>query len=238
MFEVFTKYFPSAEARREAVSNHAWLSVAATTLTMPAISRNEGNWIEFERIEGRHLEPADLPAYARHLGQAHAAAWDAQLRHARLEKAYESENGTVIRDFITPRIHLAEPPELHALAAGPAAFYKDANLRNTLVTDAGVLVTVDFDSLTLAPFGYDLAKCAVSLTMTYGQLPDAALRLAWARYNAAAAAPGRPISVEWPAFLAMADLNARLTTPISGGTATPTPGAAPPSTLREPDDHH
>jgi hypothetical protein len=38
----------------------------------------------------------------------------------------------------------------------PVAFYKDTNPRNILITAAGQLITVD--DLTLAPFGYDLAK--------------------------------------------------------------------------------
>ncbi len=58
---------------------------------------------------------------------------------------------------------------LHGACGGPAAFYKDANPRNFLITPAGP-VTVDFDDLTLAPFGYDLAKLVVTLAMTYGAL--------------------------------------------------------------------
>jgi hypothetical protein len=214
--KVFTKQYACAQARSEAVENYAWLAGAASTLTLPAIQSNDAHWIEFEHVDGHHLGPTDLPAYAGHLGAAHAEAWAAELRHARLDEAYEPPGRAPVRDFITPRNHLVDTPELQALAHGPVAFYKDANLRNTLVTDTGTLVTVDFDSLTLAPFGYDLAKCVVSLAMTYGQLPDMHLRLAWARYNTAAAARERCLTTAWPTFLAMADLNARLTAPYLG----------------------
>ena len=40
-------------------------------------------------------------------------------------------------------------------------------MRNVLVTPSGPAL-VDFDDLTLAPFGYDLAKLVVSTAMTFG----------------------------------------------------------------------
>ena len=60
-------------------------------------------------------------------------------------------------------------------ADGPAAFYKDANPRNFLITPEGTPVTIDFDDLTLAPFGYDLAKLIVTLAMTHGPIPAASI---------------------------------------------------------------
>ncbi|WP_017601122.1 phosphotransferase, partial [Nocardiopsis lucentensis] len=45
----------------------------------------------------------------------------------------------------------------------------DCNVRNVLV-DGTDITLVDFDDLTLAPFGYDLAKLLVSAAMTYGPL--------------------------------------------------------------------
>lgn len=215
--QVFTKQYACAAARFEAVGNYAWLAAAANTLVLPAIRAADAHWIEFEHVDGRHLRPDDLPAYARHLGMAHAAAWSVELRHACLDRPHESTiQGTSIRDFVTPRARLVGPSVLLPLAHGPAAFYKDANLRNTLIAPAGEFVTVDFDSLTLAPFGYDLAKCVVSLAMTYGHSADAQVRTAWAAYNDAVAAYEPSLATTWPAFVAMTDLNARLTAPYLG----------------------
>ena len=63
--------------------------------------------------------------------------------------------GTVLGARLTG---FARAQRLIVAADGPAAFYKDANPRNFLITPAGHPVTIDFDDLTLAPFGYDLAK--------------------------------------------------------------------------------
>jgi Ser/Thr protein kinase RdoA (MazF antagonist) len=78
---------------------------------------------------------------------------------------------------------------LLAGADGPAAFYKDANPRNFLITPAGATMMVDFDELTLAPFGYDLAKLVVTLAMSYGALTVGQISTALSTYNAAV---GRP----------------------------------------------
>lgn len=50
--------------------------------------------------------------------------------------------------------------------------------------------TIDHDFLTLAPFGYDLAKLITSLAMTHGPLPSALIAEALAAYNQAL--PGPP----------------------------------------------
>jgi aminoglycoside/choline kinase family phosphotransferase len=63
----------------------------------------------------------------------------------------------------------------------PAALYKDANIRNFILTQHGVAM-VDFDDLTLAPFGYDLAKLIVTTAMTHGR--SGAVDAALAAYNA------------------------------------------------------
>ena len=46
---------------------------------------------------------------------------------------------------------------------------------------------VDFDDLTLAPFGYDLAKLVVSTAMTHGPLPAEAITAALVRLHHRAA---------------------------------------------------
>ncbi|MET8622828.1 phosphotransferase [Kitasatospora sp. NPDC004669] len=71
---------------------------------------------------------------------------------------------------------------LERAASMPTAFYRDANPRNFLITDTAVAV-IDFDSLTLAPFGYDLAKLIVSTAMTTGPLPDDTIRRTVDVYN-------------------------------------------------------
>jgi hypothetical protein len=53
----------------------------------------------------------------------------------------------------------------------PNAIYKDTNRRNVLVSGATV-TWLDFDDLTQAPPGYDLAKLIVSAAMTDGHSPD------------------------------------------------------------------
>ena len=56
------------------------------------------------------------------------------------------------------------------------------------------IAVVDFDDLTLAPFGYDLAGLLVTASMTYGRLAE--------RPSPAACAPtaslSRPRSAAWP----------------------------------------
>jgi hypothetical protein len=78
-------------------------------------------------------------------------------------------------------------PRLAALLGEPAAFYKDSNPRNFLITGDGTIFAVDTDDLTLAPFGYDLAKLIATLTMTYGEIGPAGIETAREIYNRAAA---------------------------------------------------
>jgi hypothetical protein len=101
---------------------------------------------------------------------------------------------------------------LLADADGPAAFYKDANPRNFLLTPAGNPVSIDFDDLTLAPFGYDLAKLVVSLAMTYGLLPMALVDNALTAYNTAKAAHSRDVpGVSWDELMDWAEIHHILT---------------------------
>ncbi|NYI05544.1 phosphotransferase [Allostreptomyces psammosilenae] len=171
---------------------------------------------------------------AAHLGDVHGAAWSTELRHASLGAPHRLNGEYAIRDFITPRRHAIEqrhrtgylPDARRRWAAHtllervedlPAAFYKDTNPRNVLVTAEGGLVTLDVDDLTLAPFGYDLAKLVVTLAMTHGRIPLAVIVNALATYNAAADAhhPGLG-AVALPLFLAFAELHSILTAPYLG----------------------
>lgn len=106
-----------------------------------------------------------------------------------MDEPFHTRHGLTITDFITPRRTALEKIPL-PVTGQPAALYKDANIRNFLLTDDGVAV-VDFDDLTLAPFGYDLAKLVVSAAMTYGQLDPHMIELALNTYNSHTAAVGR-----------------------------------------------
>jgi Ser/Thr protein kinase RdoA (MazF antagonist) len=95
---------------------------------------------------------------------------------------------------------------------GEAAFYKDANLRNFVITPDGLPVTVDFDDLTLAPFGYDLAKLVVTLAMTYGALPGELIAAALCAYNTAAARQSAALpNVTWAELMNWAEIHHILT---------------------------
>lgn len=68
----------------------------------------------------------------------------------------------------------------------PVAFYKDPNIRNYLA-DGNEVAVVDFDDLTLAPFGYDLAGLVVTASMTYGRLADRSITRCLRAYRVAVA---------------------------------------------------
>jgi Ser/Thr protein kinase RdoA (MazF antagonist) len=140
---------------------------------------------------------------AAHLGIIHGHAFASGLHAARLQETYRAPGGHELPAFPARRLNaverelsggaasaarltIAEARQLITAASGPAAFYKDANPRNFLITPAGTPVTIDFDDLTLAPFGYDLAKLIVTLSMTYGPIPSSAVREALTGYNAGA----------------------------------------------------
>ncbi len=137
---------------------------------VPALIAATEAELTFEDLGSQHPGPNDLVTVAAVLGNIHAAAWDNHLRRARLDRPFRCGELT-ITDFVSPRRRiLSRFPA--AAAPGAVAFYKDSNVRNFLLTDHGVTV-IDFDDLTLAPFGYDLAKLIVSSAMTHGR-PDAA----------------------------------------------------------------
>ncbi|WP_158702013.1 phosphotransferase [Kitasatospora sp. MMS16-BH015] len=136
------------------------------------------------------------------LGDAHGTAWTYDLRGARLDRPRALADGAGLPDYVSPRRRALERRLLQGFisdrealdlllgvlgrtADGPAAFYKDANPRNVLIT-ASTVYTVDVDDLTLAPFGYDLAKLIHTLALSHGPLPPQAVRDAVQHYNTAA----------------------------------------------------
>lgn len=196
----FTKCFASPALCRRAGANHQWLAGLGSPLTVPGLVRQHTTHTDYEHVEGRHAEPRDLEMLAAHLGLVHATAYTAELHDARPDQAFVTRCGHLIPDFITPRVHVIRSrlaagtvpgallgteealQLLHETAGAPAAFYKDTNPRNILITDCGP-TSIDFDDLTLAPFGYDLAKLIVTLAMTHGPITAQAITQALSAYN-------------------------------------------------------
>ncbi|MFG1697230.1 phosphotransferase [Nonomuraea sp. NPDC049309] len=240
---IFSKPYAIREALEQTVAHHAWLKEHAGPLRIPSIVTVHSDQIDFVLVEGRHALVADAPAVATDLGCAHAAAWKSDLHRAILTAAHPLPGGRKLSDFVAPRIaalrrhrdaglvsaqQVADVQSLLAInGATPVAFYKDTNPRNVLITAEGP-VMVDFDSLTLAPFGYDLAKLLVTLAMTHGPLPLEIFTTSLARYNEPLIAAGLPpVSIDQ--FLAHAELHHLLTLPYlgKGGYRYPWPSVRP-----------
>jgi hypothetical protein len=227
----FVKRYPDDRARSRAESHYRWLSgLGNPPLVLPELRAAARLDLCFEFIAGRHAHPADLTMLAAHLGDVHGTAYARELRDARLGQPFRTSSGHVMPSFLDKRVDAVErelrsgivpdaaltidqAQRLFADADGPAAFYKDANLRNFLLTPAGNPVSIDFDNLTLAPFGYDLAKLVVSLAMTYGLLPMELVDNALTAYNTAAmAAHGRDVAgVSWDELMNWAEIHHILT---------------------------
>jgi Ser/Thr protein kinase RdoA (MazF antagonist) len=220
-----------ADRVARAVRHHRWLGENARPLRQPRICAAGASSITFERIEGRHARPGDLPALARLLGDAHGTAWSRALRNADLAAASGSACG--IEDYLTcRRAALRRRLELGYLdgtgalraalnllaetATGPAAFYKDCNPRNFLVTGDGTIYAIDVDDLTFAPFGYDLAKLTLTLQMTCGRLRSGDVTGALAAYNRAAAAYGEGLAVSRAQLDAFRALHQIFNAPYAG----------------------
>jgi hypothetical protein len=208
----FVKRYDNPAAAARAARHYRWLAVSAPLMRQPRICGTAAASITFERITGRHARTSDLPALAGLLGDAHGCAWDLSLRHAGLAAPCPLPGGGSLPGYLACRraaLHrrleqgfLPGTAALRAIlalleetAAGPAAFYKDSNPRNFLITSRGTVFVIDTDDVTLAPFGYDLAKLIVTLQMTYGTLRPAAVTAALDAYNQAAARHGQHLAV-------------------------------------------
>lgn len=182
---VYVKQYASPQRAAAAVAHYAWLASLDSGVRLPRMLDARAGRLTFEHLGHRHPQPHDLPVLADALGALHAAAQRAHLSKASLDQPFTitALGGDVltIGDFFTPRGHVRDwlPAPL---AGAPVAIYKDANIRNFLLTDTGVAV-IDFDDLTLAPFGYDLAKLVVSAAMTFGALPPELVDHALDAYN-------------------------------------------------------
>lgn len=199
----FIKRYATSSGCATARTNYDWLATHARPLHLPGLLSGGGRHLVFEHVHGRHATPVDLEPLATHLGDAQGAAWTSALHAARLDVPYPATDEHTIPDFVTPRLDALNAGDcatmstssreieraiesLHMPPETPVAIYKDANPRNVLITFTRRIVTVDFDDLTLAPFGYDLAKLVVALSMTHGRMAVGAIERALAVYNAAA----------------------------------------------------
>jgi hypothetical protein len=182
---VYVKHYAGPQRAALAVAHHAWLAGLDSGVRLPRLLDARACQLTFEHLGHRHPQPHDLPMLADALGALHAAAHGGHLSEAGLDQPFTTTtpDGSVltVRDFFTARscVRAWLPPQP---PSAPVALYKDANIRNFLLTDTGVAV-VDFDDLTLAPFGYDLAKLVVSTAMTFGDLPPPLIDQALAAYN-------------------------------------------------------
>jgi hypothetical protein len=229
MSRPFVKHYPSSAGRQAAEANYRWLAGLQSRMRLPELMAASGPVLCFERIDGRCARPEDLVMLAAHLGDVHGSAYVTELHQARLNQPYRPVRGPMLPSFPHRRVDAvarelragnvpgselmsaAHAQRLLAGADGPAAFYKDANPRNFLITD-GLAVTVDFDDLTLAPFGYDLAKLVVTLVMTYGALPGEQIAAALCAYNTAAARHCAALSgVTWTELMNWAEIHHILT---------------------------
>jgi aminoglycoside phosphotransferase (APT) family kinase protein len=229
----FTKVYATEAKRETAQRNHEWLSRHAGPMALPPITGSRSRKLTLAWVDGRYAEPRDLERVARHLGSCHAAAWGNSLHKARLTTAFVSD-GQVLAGFVGPRAaalcrrfregHVTSARALdaalalvHRAAGCPVAFYKDTNPRNILITPSGPPVTIDTDDLTLAPFGYDLAKLVVTLSMTHGPLPVDLVERALTAYNSAAAAHHQQLGrTTLTRFMEYAELHGILTAPYLG----------------------
>lgn len=232
----WTKRYPNPASCQTAAAHHQWL--AGLGAPVPALRGIGEQHLEFDHVTGRHAQPRDLLQIADLLGRLHRTAYTTDLHHARLDRPHTTSTGLTIPDFLTSRRSaittlltsgaLPDTPltsdqaiqELETAADSPACLYKDSNPRNFLIVTTATtseVVLVDFDVLTLAPAGYDLAKLIVTLTMTHGPLPDAQLRAALAAYNIALTdAPARLRPVPWTALMTWANIHHILTSPYLG----------------------
>lgn len=232
----YVKLYPDPLARQRALFNYAWLAGLEPHVRLPPLIPGEGaGQLRFGHITGRHVLPADLTAVAAHLGAVHGAAHASELRQARLDKPYRTLAGYTLPGFPGSRAD-AVARELEAGSApgtwltagearrlitetdGPAAFYKDANPRNFLITPASEIVAIDFDDLTLAPFGYDLAKLVITLAMTHGPIPAGDIAAALEAYNSAATRQSATLpGVTWEELMTWAEVHHVLTSRYATG---------------------
>jgi phosphotransferase family enzyme len=188
MTAVFVKRYREPWRAAAARAHRDWLAALDCGVRLPELRAASTHELEFEHLGHRQPGPDDLGVLARALGQMHAAAHTSQLHAARLHIPFATPRALMITDFVTPRRTMLDRMPVPWTGL-PTAFYKDANIRNFLLTDTGAAI-IDFDDLTLAPFGYDLAKLIVSTAMTHGHLHPHTVDAALEIYNTHTAPAG------------------------------------------------
>ncbi len=206
---VFVKRYPTEDRAAAARVHRDWVAGLESGVRLPALRSAMTRELIFEHLGSRHPNSDDLTILAQALGQLHKAAYSRQLNAGRLDKPFPAQNGLIISDFVTPRRTALERMPLPVMGL-PAALYKDANIRNFLLTDDGVAI-VDFDDLTLAPFGYDLAKLVVTTAMTHGHLDPHVVEIALGTYNSHTAQAGRDTTCSSPQLRLYAEFHHMLT---------------------------
>jgi hypothetical protein len=169
-------------ARAQAAQTHLrWFARLRSGVRLPHLYPSaDATQLVLERLEGRSAQPGDLLDIAAVLGRLHGTAHSRHLYAATLDQPFPTE-GLTIPDFAAGRRPVLD--KLGIIVSGqPVALYKDANIRNAVITADGPAL-VDFDDLTLAPFGYDLAKLLVSTSMTHGRLDGRLVEAALHTYN-------------------------------------------------------
>jgi len=229
----YRKLYRDHETRRRAEANYHWLAGLGDPLRLPPLTAAADLSLSFEHVDGRHAQPSDLVLLARHLGDVHGVAYRLGLAGAGLRMPFLTASGHVLPAFPQRRVDAVtrelasgavpgtvlttkQAQHLITTADGAVAFYKDANPRNFLITRSGP-VMIDFDDLTLAPFGYDLAKLVVTLAMTYGELPGTLIAEALAGYNHTAGGHQAGIPpVTWRQLMTWAEIHHILTSRHAG----------------------
>ena len=197
---VYVKRYTDPARGVAAQAHLRWWQQLDSGVRLPHLYPSTATHLLLERLDGRLPEPADLPDLAIALGQLHGSAYARELHAARLDRSFDTTLGNTIPDFCTSRRNALSQLGL-TCANLPAAVYKDANLRNFILTASGPAL-VDFDDLTLAPFGYDLAKLIVSTAMTYGLLSSTQIEQTHAGYTHSVETAGGPADSCMPAQLA------------------------------------
>lgn len=90
----FTKPYPTPELAQSAARHHAWLASYQSPLRVPALLATDGSQLQFDRIDGRHPGPDELPAVADHLGALHAGLHRRELHACPAKPARASDRRT------------------------------------------------------------------------------------------------------------------------------------------------
>lgn len=231
MAETFTKHYPDADRCTAAATHHRWFRDLGAPV--PALVDIQPHALVLAHVSGTHCGIPDIPAVASLLGRLHAQAYNRELHAAQMDRPFRIRDRTLMDAFVQPRITALErrrrsgtlrrqEQEFAAAvvtraADQPAAVYKDTNIRNVLLSPGSGPQLLDFDDLTLAPFGYDLAKLLLSAAMTYGPLPPKVHRQALATYQQAVQEHGGPATpCPWEDFTDWLTLHAALTSNYLG----------------------